>query len=169
MKFLAVAIALASAAAVNAQSNATLQCLTTTQLTARIPACARQCETAALSADGCAFEDLTCHCLNTNVVATLIEPCLLTTSNCTEAEVGTFAGIVTTVCEVKNATAFGQLAPVDCSRVAPPPTNCSSHSCNETTPTSSTPPIATFTGAAANLVGSGILAAVGLIGAGLLL
>lgn len=39
-------------------------CLTTEGFAARLPACLQQCQRDAAKADGCAYDDYACHCVN---------------------------------------------------------------------------------------------------------
>ena len=80
MKFIVAAL-VASASLVLAQ-NQTFPCLTESELDAKVPACAKACQHAALSADGCPYEDVGCHCLKTGFLGSLLVPCL-SNSTCT--------------------------------------------------------------------------------------
>src|ERR1700753_2461677 len=80
MKFIA-AVIVASASLAFAQ-NQTYACLTESQLDAQVPACAQACQHAALSADGCDYDDVGCHCLKTGLIGNLLVPCL-SNSTCT--------------------------------------------------------------------------------------
>lgn len=70
-----ITLLLASASVVVAQ-NATFPCLTETELDSKIPECARECQKTAIINDGCDYEDVGCHCLNTGLLGNYLIPCL---------------------------------------------------------------------------------------------
>jgi hypothetical protein len=61
-------------------------CLTETQLDKTIPVCASACQKKAFAADGCAYEDVGCHCSKSGLLLDILVPCLIN-STCTQAEV----------------------------------------------------------------------------------
>ncbi|KAF1989138.1 hypothetical protein K402DRAFT_391294 [Aulographum hederae CBS 113979] len=97
-------------AAVSAQNTTSTNyaCLTSTQLNQQVPPCAGPCQLAALSTDGCPFEDLTCHCVQkTGVIQSLMATCLATQSTCGREEIATFISMIQPMCASLNATASG--------------------------------------------------------------
>jgi hypothetical protein len=61
-------------------------CLTETELDKTIPVCASECQKKAFAADGCAYEDVGCHCSKSGLLLGILVPCLIN-STCTQAEV----------------------------------------------------------------------------------
>jgi hypothetical protein len=64
----------------------TFACLTETEMDKTIPACASECQKKAFAADGCAYEDVGCHCSKSGLLLGILVPCLIN-STCTQAEV----------------------------------------------------------------------------------
>jgi hypothetical protein len=96
-------------------SNATFvppPCFTITEMRKVIPSCALSCQTLALKADNCAYEDTACHCANTAAISAVVEPCLAA-SNCSSVDVTAFAAIVMPTCAFFNATTNGTM-PASC-------------------------------------------------------
>jgi len=175
------AVLLAFAGAVMAQSNSsipTFPCLTETELDAQIPACALECQTSALAAVDCDYEDIACHCANFQAIGDVSEPCLAA-STCSSDDINEFLGIIIPVCTYFNLTSAGELPEPVCS-VA---TTSSSSACATSTkyvtstvwkPTASATggwgATGTYsgpkaTGAAAAIIPGGLMAAVGFVAA----
>jgi CFEM domain len=96
-------------------SNATFvppPCFTITEMRKVIPSCALSCQTLALKADSCPYEDTACHCANTAAISAVVEPCLAA-SNCSASDVTAFAAIVMPTCAFLNATTDGTM-PASC-------------------------------------------------------
>lgn len=87
------ALVLASATAIVAQ-NATFPCLTESELDRKIPECARECQKTAILNDGCDYEDVGCHCLNTGKLGDYLIPCLLNSTCGVEDLTGEFQNLM---------------------------------------------------------------------------
>jgi hypothetical protein len=87
-------------------------CFTISEMRKVIPSCALSCQTLALKASSCPYEDTACHCANTAAISAVVEPCLAA-SDCSASDVTAFAAIVMPTCAFLNATTNGTL-PASC-------------------------------------------------------
>jgi len=175
MKYSTILLAIAGAAMAQNSSIPTFPCLTETELDAQIPACALECQTSALAAVDCDYEDIACHCANFQAIGDVSEPCLAA-STCSSDDINEFLGIIIPVCVYFNATSAGELPEPVCSA---PVTSSSSSYCPTATKYVTTTvwkpsatPTATgvytgpkATGAAAAIIPGGLMAAVGFVAA----
>jgi len=119
MRFTTLAILAASMLSVTAtdDSSQTIQafpCLTESQVDAQVPACAKQCQQAALALDGCSnYEDVACHCAATGKFSDFLTTCLAN-STCACEDLYDLDNIIIPVCTYFNATTNGLIAKPVC-------------------------------------------------------
>ena len=76
-----------------------------------LPQCLHQCQISANLQDGCAYDDITCHCVNYNTYSPLIEHCAFPPAlggvgTCTFQELGQIRSTVQDMCNFLNATLY---------------------------------------------------------------
>ncbi|KAF2648917.1 hypothetical protein K491DRAFT_669801 [Lophiostoma macrostomum CBS 122681] len=86
-------------------------CMDTNRVVKLLPKCLTKCNYIANSKDGCAYDDIACHCVNYNKYSPLVEKCAFPKSMggdgaCTLAELGVARPIVNDVCNFFNATLY---------------------------------------------------------------
>ncbi|KAI2482132.1 CFEM domain containing protein [Pyrenophora tritici-repentis] len=86
-------------------------CLDAVKVKTWIPKCLHECQDKANRADGCAFNDYACHCINNSVYSKLIEPCAFPASmggkgTCKMADLRVARPIVQDICNFFNATIY---------------------------------------------------------------
>ncbi|KAF2653689.1 hypothetical protein K491DRAFT_602452 [Lophiostoma macrostomum CBS 122681] len=86
-------------------------CIDTDAVVALLPTCLAECNYEANAADGCAYDDIACHCINYNVYSPIIEKCALPAEYggagaCTDADLGIARPIVNDLCNFFNATLY---------------------------------------------------------------
>ncbi|KAK3638645.1 hypothetical protein LTR56_012951 [Elasticomyces elasticus] len=87
------------------------RCMGTEGFNALVPECLHQCQRDANANDGCAYDDLACHCANYDVYSPLVEQCVFPASlggagACTFPELGQIRPIVQDMCNFFNATGY---------------------------------------------------------------
>ncbi|KAF1919800.1 hypothetical protein BDU57DRAFT_569803 [Ampelomyces quisqualis] len=87
------------------------RCMDTSRLISMLPTCLYGCQIKANKADGCAYDDMTCHCANYDTFSKLVEPCafppaLNGTSTCTMADLSLARPIISEMCTFLNATSY---------------------------------------------------------------
>ncbi|KAF2647246.1 hypothetical protein K491DRAFT_723603 [Lophiostoma macrostomum CBS 122681] len=99
-------------------------CATTEQVVNLLPSCLASCQRNANANDGCAYDDIACHCVNYVKYSSLIEPCAFPPNgSCTFADLTIARPIVNDLCNFFNATLYA--AYDKCNQtLSPDLTNC---------------------------------------------
>lgn len=113
MRSLATIASILFAASAALAQNATYPCITIEQIIENSPTCVRGCQVSSLKQDGCDFEDVTCHCLNSGAIEGPLVPCL-NNSGCSTTDLTDFENYIDSVCTYINATANGVIPAPSC-------------------------------------------------------
>ncbi|CAG5182500.1 uncharacterized protein ALTATR162_LOCUS10191 [Alternaria atra] len=123
MRFTQIATLLSVAAAASAQYTYNItqaekagnmekyKCLDNKKLSSWMPKCVHECQEYANKHDGCAFDDFTCHCINSSVYSSKIESCAFPPDHggkgtCSSEELLKARPIVEDMCNFFNATLY---------------------------------------------------------------
>ncbi|KAH3973569.1 hypothetical protein HBH69_224250 [Parastagonospora nodorum] len=86
-------------------------CADTAKVNTWLPSCLHECHIKANKNDGCAYDDLACHCVNYANYTSIIEPCAFPAAlhgngTCTMSDLLTARPIIQSMCNFFNATLY---------------------------------------------------------------